>query len=244
MRAIAAVLAALLCLAPAAAPEVIGHRGTAYRPENTLAGISNADYHGADRVELDVRETASGTLVGLHDATLEATTDGTGAVAERSHRYVTGRKAYTRYANRTVSRRYDGRYAVPSLAGIITRANRRGLPLLLDVKSGATNPRLAQQVARATVDVDLQVRDLAALRHVRAATGADVGWCCTWPSDLRALADAGAAHLSVKGSTLTADRIIAAHALGLEVHAWGGSAAKRRSELTGWGVDALHLEWL
>ena len=62
---------------------IIGHRGApASAPENTVAGFEAALAEGADGVELDLRLTADGHLVCLHDADLERTTDGGGQVAE------------------------------------------------------------------------------------------------------------------------------------------------------------------
>lgn len=56
--------------------EVIAHRGASrVAPENTLAAISEALRVGSDVVEVDVRLTADGALVLMHDATLERTTD-------------------------------------------------------------------------------------------------------------------------------------------------------------------------
>jgi glycerophosphoryl diester phosphodiesterase len=64
---------------------VAGHRGAAGRaPENTCASFRLAWELGADMVELDVRLTADGHPVVLHDATLDRTTRGTGRVAERT----------------------------------------------------------------------------------------------------------------------------------------------------------------
>ena len=64
------------------APVVIGHRG-AVRPglaENTLASMRYA--HGwADVLEFDLRRTADHEIVLMHDATLDRTTNCTGAVA-------------------------------------------------------------------------------------------------------------------------------------------------------------------
>ena len=57
-------------------PFVISHRtqmGT--MPENTLVGIDAAIEGGADGVEVDVRATADGELVLLHDASLARTTN-------------------------------------------------------------------------------------------------------------------------------------------------------------------------
>jgi glycerophosphoryl diester phosphodiesterase len=61
--------------------QVIAHRGGAeLRPENTLAAFAHAVSIGADVLETDIRATADGALVCLHDATVDRTTDGRGRV--------------------------------------------------------------------------------------------------------------------------------------------------------------------
>jgi glycerophosphoryl diester phosphodiesterase len=70
----------------AGGPLLIAHRGGAgLAPENTLAAFLRAahDWH-ADMIELDVRGTRDGECVVIHDATLERTTSGSGAVADCS----------------------------------------------------------------------------------------------------------------------------------------------------------------
>src|SRR3989337_2901933 len=62
-------------------PLVIAHRGAnAYAPENTLAAFRLAGDQGADAIEFDVRATADGHLVVIHDASLARTTDGEGEI--------------------------------------------------------------------------------------------------------------------------------------------------------------------
>lgn len=51
-------------------------------PENTMAAFRRGAEAGADAIEFDVQSTADGQLVVIHDATLDRTTDGTGAVFE------------------------------------------------------------------------------------------------------------------------------------------------------------------
>ena len=59
----------------------IGHRGAAgHAPENTLAAIQRGIELEADFVEIDVRCTADGALVALHDATVNRTTNGKGRI--------------------------------------------------------------------------------------------------------------------------------------------------------------------
>jgi glycerophosphoryl diester phosphodiesterase len=76
---------AVACVHGASAPRValFAHRGEhRHHPENTLPAIQGAIEAGADFVELDVRTTADGALVLMHDRTVERTTDGHGLVAE------------------------------------------------------------------------------------------------------------------------------------------------------------------
>lgn len=67
----------------AGAPLLIAHRGgAALAPENTVTAFRQAiDWWGADVLEIDVRPTADGEVVVLHDARVDRTTDGTGPVA-------------------------------------------------------------------------------------------------------------------------------------------------------------------
>src|SRR5439155_21593183 len=62
-------------------PSVVAHRGASLAyPENTVEAFEGAIAAGADVVELDVRLTADGVPVILHDLDVGATTDGTGFV--------------------------------------------------------------------------------------------------------------------------------------------------------------------
>lgn len=59
----------------------IGHRGAAgHAPENTLASIQKGIELGVDFVEIDLRRTADGMLVVLHDASVNRTTNGKGRI--------------------------------------------------------------------------------------------------------------------------------------------------------------------
>jgi glycerophosphoryl diester phosphodiesterase len=63
-------------------PYVMAHRGNQVTcPENTLAAFRRAIAEGADILETDLHLTADGTFVCIHDATVDRTTDGEGAVA-------------------------------------------------------------------------------------------------------------------------------------------------------------------
>ncbi|HWQ03501.1 MAG TPA: glycerophosphodiester phosphodiesterase family protein [Candidatus Nitrosotenuis sp.] len=62
---------------------VVGHRGASgHAPENTLAAFRRAVEMGAGFIETDLHITRDAKLVAIHDATLERTTNGRGAVKD------------------------------------------------------------------------------------------------------------------------------------------------------------------
>jgi glycerophosphoryl diester phosphodiesterase len=68
-----------------ASPLVVAHRGaSADRPENTVPAFERALDAGADAVEFDVRVSADGHPVVMHDPSVDRTTDGTGLVRDLS----------------------------------------------------------------------------------------------------------------------------------------------------------------
>lgn len=67
-------------------PTVIAHRGaSSVAPENTLAAFSRAIALGADYFELDVQASRDDSLMVIHDAALDRTTDGRGQVSETTY---------------------------------------------------------------------------------------------------------------------------------------------------------------
>jgi glycerophosphoryl diester phosphodiesterase len=63
--------------------QVISHRGfSSMAPENTLASVAGSIAVGADACEFDVRCTADGHVVLMHDAAVDRTTNGTGDISK------------------------------------------------------------------------------------------------------------------------------------------------------------------
>jgi glycerophosphoryl diester phosphodiesterase len=63
----------------------IGHRGAkGHEPENTLASFQKAMNLHVDGIELDVHLSSDGELMVIHDATIDRTTNGKGAVNKLS----------------------------------------------------------------------------------------------------------------------------------------------------------------
>lgn len=61
---------------------IVAHRGASHdAPEHTWAAYDGAVAAGADFLEADLRQTRDGTLVCIHDETVDRTSNGTGPVA-------------------------------------------------------------------------------------------------------------------------------------------------------------------
>lgn len=121
---------------------VIAHRGgSALRPENTLAAFENAAALGADVLEMDVRSTADGKIVVIHDATVDRTTEGAGAVAalafESLHKLDAGYR-WTTDGGRTFPFRGKG-IRVPALVEVFARFPDRRM----NIEIKPANPALA-----------------------------------------------------------------------------------------------------
>ena len=84
-----------ITLAPGAALpasiEVVAHRGCWQRaPENSIAASAACRAAGIGIIEIDVRRTADGTLVLMHDETVDRSTNGRGAVASMTWEQLAG----------------------------------------------------------------------------------------------------------------------------------------------------------
>ncbi|MEM1433756.1 MAG: glycerophosphodiester phosphodiesterase [Pseudomonadota bacterium] len=101
----------------AAGTWVIAHRGGGgLRPENTMLAFQHAAELGVDMLTLDVRLTADGVAVVLHDATVDRTTDGTGRLADLPLAQVRRLDAAALWAD------YAGRgVRVPTLLAVLDR---------------------------------------------------------------------------------------------------------------------------
>ena len=103
-------------------PVNVAHRGDAsLAPENTLAAFGAAVEQGAGGLELDVHVTRDGHVVVIHDATLDRTTSGSGAVAGATLdelRRVDAGHSFSPDGGRTYPYRSEG-LRVPTLAEVL-----------------------------------------------------------------------------------------------------------------------------
>jgi len=157
---------------------VVGHRGNAaHAPENTMESFRQALAAGAECVELDVRLSADGVPVVMHDPTLDRTTDSTGAVASLSAEQLRAADAgarFTRDGGRTFPYRGKG-LRVPTLEEVLTELAQ--VPLLLEIKTPQVSPAARRVIERLGAEwrcvvESFDVRAIDPFRGSRVAIGA------------------------------------------------------------------------
>jgi glycerophosphoryl diester phosphodiesterase len=117
---------------------VAAHRGAHKNaPENSLASIEEAIRLGVDIVELDIRVTRDGVPVLMHDATVDATTDGTGSVDQMTFDQVRQLRLKARRGREPSIPLTDA--LVPSLQEAM-RLTRGRIAVDLDLKTGVVAP--------------------------------------------------------------------------------------------------------
>jgi glycerophosphoryl diester phosphodiesterase len=142
-----------------AGPAVIVHRGAwAFAPENTLEAYSAAMDYGADGCEIDIRRTADGVLVMLHDDGLDRMTDALGPINQYTYAELLRIRFRAGYRAKADTR-------IPTLAAVLELARQRAMLLHLDVKE----PGLEVDIARLLDDADVWDH-VVAINESNAAT--------------------------------------------------------------------------
>lgn len=218
------------------------HLGELAGMENSLCAFRRAAAEGYRYLETDVRATRDGVVVVQHDATLDRTTDGSGALAQLDW-------AAVRAA------RIGGREPVCRLADLLEE-----LPDALfniDVKSELAVAPVLELLRRTRGwgRVCLASFSEARLRRMRKAAGprllTSMGTASAVALRLRSAlpflpirlpVSGSLAQLPVRSQGITVvDRALVryAHQLGLEVHVWTVDRAEQMRGLLDLGVDGL-----
>lgn len=142
---------------------VVAHRGMVSGfPENTLAAYRQAIVMGFSAIEIDLRATADGHIIVMHDDTVDRTTSGCGKVSELTLADIrsldAGSHAGPQFADQKV----------PTFEEVLETVRGSGTKLVLDIKPGPLLDyrrivRMTEQYG-AVLDVIVGPRSLADLR--------------------------------------------------------------------------------
>jgi glycerophosphoryl diester phosphodiesterase len=222
--------------------KVIGHRGASgYAPENTVASFEHALGLGAKGVEFDVRMTADGVPVVLHDSTLDRTTSGKGPVAEHTWTDLlqldAGSWKHPRFAGTRV----------PSLQEALMAIGPYARPII-ELKVGLKPEVVLEALRRYDLESDVLVMSFHAEWLVpfrRASKEVRLGflsdhWRPELPGEARGLdAEVLLLHTGVLGTT----QIAAAEAEGLEVWCYTPNDAGLIAACAAMGVSGIVTDY-
>ncbi|CAH0228864.1 glycerophosphodiester phosphodiesterase family protein [Roseomonas sp. CECT 9278] len=226
---------------------IASHRGGAFLwPENSLTAFRETARLRLEQAECDVHATADGDVVVMHDATLERTTDGIGAVA-----------ALTSAAFRRLRVKGCRGEAPPMLRDMLDALAGSAVAPRVEIKSdtqGRPYPGLVPRVLKvldgtATRSATWIIAFEAQVAAEAAAAGglAGVAWLlerATWRGlGMRgtiAVAQAyGFPEIGVHESQLDAEGVAALRAAGIGVSVWGANHEASIRRMLGLGVDVL-----
>ncbi|MCS4485336.1 glycerophosphodiester phosphodiesterase [Staphylococcus americanisciuri] len=127
-------------LRPNKAFQIIAHRGLSKRyPENTKAAYQAALSQQIDMLEIDLHMTQDGVLVGIHDETIDRTSNGKGAI-----------KDYTLEALRAFNFSRQTEFAehasIMTFDEILTLCKNFSKTLLIEVKKPKNYPNIGEQI--------------------------------------------------------------------------------------------------
>jgi glycerophosphoryl diester phosphodiesterase len=230
-------------------PPLIGHRGAKdHAPENTLASIREAARQGATWVEVDVKLTADGHPVLMHDADLGRTTDGSGPMAAAPLSAVRALDAGSWFSQDFAGER------VPTLEETLDLVLGLGLSIDLEIKPC---PGRERETAEAALAVAGRVWPSSrpaplvtsfAADALEAALRARPDWPRGMlfgerPADWAERAERlHAAVLIGDQRRLTAGEVREMRSTGRPVLSYTVNDADRAAELFDWGVDAVFTD--
>lgn len=133
-------------------PLVIAHGGSkALFPENTMTAFDGSISIGVDALEIDVRLTKDGVLVAHHDATIDRTSNGCGAVADYTYEELAVFNFGYRFQDLGGNFPYKKTsIEIPKLIDIMHKYSH--YPMILDMKDKGQLGKKASQVLKQTID--------------------------------------------------------------------------------------------
>jgi glycerophosphoryl diester phosphodiesterase len=226
---------------------IASHRGGAFLwPENSLTAFRETARLRLEQAECDVHATADGGVVVLHDATLERTTDGIGAVAALTSAQVRGLRV-----------KGCGGEPPPLLGEVLDTLAGSGVAPRIEIKSDAQGqpyrglvPRVLGTLDRKGMRAAAWVIAFDAQVAAEAAAGgglAGVAWLlerATWRGlGMRgtiAVAKAyGFPEVGVHEAQLDAEACAALRLAGIRISVWGANHEASIRRMLGLGIDVL-----
>ncbi|QPL05597.1 MULTISPECIES: glycerophosphodiester phosphodiesterase family protein [Actinomyces] len=239
---------------------VFAHRGaSALAPENTLAAFRRAGAEGAAWVELDVDVIGDGTVVVIHDSSLDRTTNCHGSYYDLTAADLADVDAGSWFTTPDGARPYTGE-SLPTLQAALEVAGEAGMGVNVELKSceaGAAACRRLVDGVDALLEAHAErwpslpvmlscfnplLLDRMAKRRPgtpRALLTKDGLLLDTWRSYVEEI---GAVAVNPANLTLERGRVEEIRSLGYGVNVWTVNTLERARELSSWGVTGIFTD--
>lgn len=230
-------------------PVIFAHRGaSAHAPENTLAAFELALAQNADAIELDVKLSADGRAVVIHDSTVDRTTGSRGHVKDLSFMQLRSLDAGSFF-----SEKYAGE-KIPSLEDVFDAVGKRTFINVELTNYSTPRDSLVETVCMLVKKFGLQERVLFSsffasnlsrartyLPGVPRGLLAFNGWLGAWARSFGFnFGRYQALHPYLKD--VTVEQVQRVHRLNRRIHVWTVNAAGDMRRLFHWGVDAIFTD--
>ncbi|HEX5807450.1 MAG TPA: glycerophosphodiester phosphodiesterase family protein [Anaerolineales bacterium] len=230
-------------------PLIFAHRGaSAHAPENTLAAFELALAQNADAIELDVKLSADGYAVVIHDQTVDRTTNGHGRVKDLSLAQLKALDAGSFF-----SEKFRGE-KIPTLEEVFEVVGRRTFINVELTNYNTPRDGLVETVCTLVKKLGLQERVLFSsffasnlskartlLPEVPRGLLALNGLLGAWARSFGfAFGRYQALHPFLKD--VTPQQVQRVHRLNRRIHVWTVNAAEDMRRLFSWGVDGIFTD--
>ncbi|WP_076465146.1 glycerophosphoryl diester phosphodiesterase [Actinomyces mediterranea] len=234
-------------------PRIYGHRGApSLAPENTIASFSKAMEAGARWFEFDVDIIGDGSLIVIHDDTLDRTTNGSGRYYSLSYSDIRRLDAGKWFSD---VYRFE---RIPEAADVIEFANTANMGMNLEIKPCFGGPALRERlIENITVALEKVKRPdrliVSSFDHEALARfhtlNPDValGWLFERENQLGPTWQEGAAEIGCAAihpdlDGLTQAEVAQMREAGFDVNVWTVNDVDQALELASWGVTGIFTD--
>jgi len=223
-------------------PWIIAHRGASgHAPENTFAAFERAVQLGAGFIETDLHLTRDARFVAIHDANLERTTNGRGAVRDHTLAELKQLDAGMWYDRQYMDQR------IPTLDEILEFAKEQDVVFYLEIKyESAWGMHHAlvgalgkPENAARTIVISFDPATLASVRRLEAAMMIGLLVEDTAGDPVKTAVDVGARQLCPRADLITPELVERAHRADLHVVTWTINDADQMRAAMDAGVDGI-----
>ena len=203
-------------------PLIEAHRGdSSNAPENTIAAFDRAIRLGVASIELDIHPCKDGTLVVIHDDTVDRTTDGSGSVSD-----FTAEQLLFLDAGAKFSREFEGE-RIPRLTKVLQLAVNTSTLLNIEIKASSRSSGVSQAVVEHLCEFGKQGEyvvssfDLEDLLDIRAHCSEVTLALLGESADILPVAERHhVPWIHVKHTAVSRETIARAHSGGILVNVW------------------------